>query len=325
MKRVSVFVPCYNVEKYVRKMLDSVLCQTFTDFDLVLVDDGSTDGTYDILKEYEKKDDRIKLYNNEKNMGLPYTRNLMFEYCDSDYIALMDADDLMPVYRLKEETEYLDHHPDVAAVGGAMQVIDEWGNYTDRVSFVPQDYEACKAAMLMADCFPNGSMMIRRSDVSNSGVRYDMRFNCMQDYRFWSELIIKCKMANLNHIMLYYRENNTSVTARNRLNKKKGDLYDIIHSDYVDALFPDDMSGKEMAEYLELSRMTSSGSQPVKWLKKYRYSYRMQMLLSRFKSYYKRKNEKDDLFISQIDNMIRMYTSNKLYMITRLFIKLVVH
>ena len=321
MKKVSVFVPCYNVEKYVQQMLDSVLCQTFTDFNLVLVDDGSTDGTLAILKEYVKYDDRIKLYSNNKNMGLPYTRNLMFEYCDSDYIALMDADDIMPIYRLKEEAEYLDKNPSVDAVGGAMQIIDTCGNYTDRVDFLPLSYDECKAAMLMYNCFMNGSMMIRREKVIQAGVKYDRRFFCMQDYRFWSELILKCRMENMNHIMLYYRENDSSVTARNRSMKKRKKLYDIIHSDYINEMLSDILTQKEKEEYLKLSRVTSGGIQPSKGFTKYRFSLRMQILLNRIGEYYKKKHADSKAFTSQIDKMINMYTSSKLNKLTSLYIR----
>lgn len=229
--KVCVFVPCYNCAKYVERMMDSLFAQTFQQFDVVMVDDGSTDKTYEIITRIAKSNQQVKVHRNEFNRGLGYTRNLMFKYCnDYKYVALMDADDLAPIDRLQIEYEYLENHEDVASVSGVFQEINE----DDALGIIHDDgvrkCDEIKKAMLFKNPIPNGSTMFRMESLIKNDLRYREKFFCAQDYMFYSELIQKCKMIKLPYILLYYRMNEGNITTVSLKRKKERDnLLDEIH------------------------------------------------------------------------------------------------
>lgn len=124
---ISILMPTYNVEKYVVQAVESILNQTYTQFELIIVDDASTDKTYDYLLELEKKDSRIKLYRNTKNLKIVKTLNLALEKANGEYISRMDGDDISLPERLEHLKRYLDEHTDCVLVGSQVDCIDEEG------------------------------------------------------------------------------------------------------------------------------------------------------------------------------------------------------
>ena len=104
-KKITVFMPVYNSERYLKEAIDSILNQSYKNFELLIINDGSTDSSIDIIKSYN--DSRIKLINNDCNKGLPYTRNLGLKLAKGDYIAIMDSDDISYIHRLKKQIEFL--------------------------------------------------------------------------------------------------------------------------------------------------------------------------------------------------------------------------
>ena len=115
MVKVSVLVPFYNSEAYIRQCIDSILNQTFTDFELVLLNDGSTDKSEEIVQSYNDK--RIKYYKNERNLGIPISHNKLMDLAQGEYLALVDSDNICLPERLQKQVEFLDNHPDVTVVG----------------------------------------------------------------------------------------------------------------------------------------------------------------------------------------------------------------
>ena len=107
-------MPLYNAEKYVFKAVNSILNQSFRDFELIIVDDCSVDNSASIVTEFN--DDRIKFFSNERNQGIAYTRNRAIELASGEYIAIMDDDDIAPLNRLEREVLYLDENPNIIAV-----------------------------------------------------------------------------------------------------------------------------------------------------------------------------------------------------------------
>lgn len=117
--KISCIMANYNTkEEYLTKSINSILNQTYKDFELIIVDDGSTNGNVEFLQEYKNKDNRIKLLINDKNMGQPYSRNRAIKTASGEYIAIMDADDISLKDRFKIEVDYLDSHKEIMAVGG---------------------------------------------------------------------------------------------------------------------------------------------------------------------------------------------------------------
>jgi len=162
---VSVFIPTYNREKYVFESVCSILNQSFKDFELIVVDDGSTDHTRDILASI--KDERLKVYFNDKNMGIPYTRNRGIELASGEYFALLDSDDVATVDRLEKQVDFLNKHPDCAVVGGFIAIINQYSRVTRRVKFryIKPDY--IHSSMLFQCPLHNTTIMGRTSLFKN--------------------------------------------------------------------------------------------------------------------------------------------------------------
>ena len=127
--RVSVILGIYNCASTLVEALDSLYAQTYQNFKIILCEDGSTDNTYQVAKDYAEKHDNIVLIKNEKNMGLNHTLNRCLEYADTEYVARMDGDDMSLPIRFEREVKFLDEHPEYAVVSGPMIYFDEKGDF----------------------------------------------------------------------------------------------------------------------------------------------------------------------------------------------------
>ena len=116
MPKVSILMPVYNSAEFLREAIESMLSQSFKDFEFLIVDDGSTDGSAGILAEYVEKDSRIRIIRNEKNQGIVYSLNRGLKECTGEYIARMDSDDIALKERLDKQIAVLDKNPDIIAL-----------------------------------------------------------------------------------------------------------------------------------------------------------------------------------------------------------------
>ena len=158
MAKVSVIMSVYNGEKYLPEAIDSVLNQTFEDFEFVIVDDGSTDGTADILSGY--KDPRIKVIT-QKHLGIAQAKNKAVEASSGEYIAIMDADDISLPERFELEVNFLDQHKDIGAVSSSTYVIDEYGKLIlTRSALIGNDF--IQKTLPEKFCLHHVSSMMRR-------------------------------------------------------------------------------------------------------------------------------------------------------------------
>lgn len=211
--KISVIMPVYNAEKYIKKTIHSMLEQTYRDFELILIVDCPTDGTMDRINEI--KDERIRIIRNPKNMGIAYSRNRGIEEARGEYIALMDHDDLAPPDRLEITAKYLDEHSDIDIVGGSYAKIDSNDEVTWTRGTVPLKNPLYLKAQLMFGCrLANGSSMIRKKLVDDYQIKYEDDFLGMEDYRFWVECSLHGKITNLNHVLLYWRVTDSAETSR---------------------------------------------------------------------------------------------------------------
>ena len=117
MPKVSVLMPAYNSEAFVAEAIESILNQTYTDFEFIIINDGSTDKTAEIIDEYAKNDSRIKFINNHKNQGLIAVLNQGLDLCTGEYVARMDSDDISMPQRFEKQVQYMDEHQEVGILG----------------------------------------------------------------------------------------------------------------------------------------------------------------------------------------------------------------
>ncbi len=210
--KISVVMPVYNAEKYISYAIESMLKQTFGDFELLIIDDCGHDHSMDIVQGYD--DCRIRIFKNEFNRGIAYSRNKAIDNAEGEYIALMDDDDIAPINRFELEVKYLDGHPEIDVLGGGELHIDEKG---DVVSFYDQvicNPKRIKAELLFQDVIENGSAMFRREFIKKNNIKYKDNYLGMEDYKFWTECSAAGNIANISDILLYWRENSASETRR---------------------------------------------------------------------------------------------------------------
>ncbi|MDF2944229.1 MAG: hypothetical protein K0S01_3087 [Herbinix sp.] len=212
MKRVTVIMPVYNAEKYLKIAIDSILNQTYSNFELLLIDDASTDGSADIIKQYD--DERIRLVRNKVNMGISGTRNKGLELCSTEYIALLDNDDIATPTRLEKEVQYLDENRDVDVVAGQYWKIDENGELTNKHTIIRTNPKYIKAYLMLGNTISNGTAMFRKSFINKFGIRYQNNYYGAEDYKFWVECSLHGKIVNLDEVFLLYRMGHNNETKR---------------------------------------------------------------------------------------------------------------
>ncbi len=210
--QVSVVMAVYNGEKYLRQALESILHQTFTDFEFIIVDDGSTDTTPAILDAY--RDPRIVRLRNVRNLGLAGALNRGLEVARGRYIARQDADDLSYPTRLEQEVAFLEAHPQVGLLGTTYDVMDAEGHWVGRVS-PPTDNETLQRALVRHNCFGHGSVMMRREVLCRVG-GYAADMPAVQDYELYLRLAECAELANLAKPLYAWRRHGVSITAQHK-------------------------------------------------------------------------------------------------------------
>lgn len=202
--RVSVLMPAYNVEKYVGEAIESILNQTFSDFEFIIINDGSTDNTAKIIGKYAKKDKRIKFINNKKNKGFIASLNECLDMAQCEYVAKMDSDDISKPTRLEKQVDFLERHPDYGMVGCGLQAFqDDNFSYINQPEVRIADFLfGCKTTVFMA----------RRKIIEQNHLRFDSNYFAAEDMEFYSRFARYAKIHNLQEILYLYRVHGASVS-----------------------------------------------------------------------------------------------------------------
>lgn len=218
MPKVSILMASCNGEKYIRQSLDSITNQTFSDFELIVINDASSDKTPDILKEYAEKDSRICFCSNEKNEGLTVSLNIALKRISSDsqLICRMDDDDICMRNRLETQIKYFQQHKDIDVVGSNACIIDDENRIIGQRN-VPAEHDKIMAALPRYNPMIHSSVMIKRDVLEKTG-GYNEKFRTSQDYELWFRLAsIGVRFANIPENLLKYRETRS---ARRRKSMK---------------------------------------------------------------------------------------------------------
>jgi len=205
---VTVLMPVLNAETFLEDTLNSIWAQTFTDFELLAVDDGSTDRTPEILAAC--RDPRLRVLRNESRLKLSGALNRGLDEARGAWIARMDADDRMHPDRLIQQVAYLETHPEVGCCGGWIR---PFGKGSGGIHRFPSGAEAVKAFSLFYTPFAHPAVMFRREWFSREALRYDGSFYPTEDYELWSRAISRFPCDNLPRVLVDYRIHAKSMTG----------------------------------------------------------------------------------------------------------------
>ena len=210
--RVSVLTPIYKTdERFLREAIESVLDQTFADFELLLLDDCPEDSREAVVRRYDDK--RIVYLKNDRNLGIAASRNKLIDLAKGEYLAVFDHDDICRPERLAKEVAYLDAHPECGVVGG-------WTKPScGTPNAYPESDHAIKLAMMEGASVWHPASMIRKSVLDAAKARYEADCSPVEDYMLWMRLLPHTTFHNLQEIVLDYRwhAGNTSVVRKREL------------------------------------------------------------------------------------------------------------
>lgn len=214
--KISVVISVRNQEKYLIKAVQSILNQSYTNFELLIVDDASKDNSGNILKSI--KDPRVKIITNSKHIGLTKSLNLAINKSTGEYIARMDADDISYPERLKTEMAFLEKHPEIALVGSWVELINEAGK---RLSLkrLPCTSLEIKNKLIKANQFYHPTLLIRKEVLLKYGL-YDEKFEYSQDYELILRIASHCQVANIPESLLMYRVNSKGAISYEKVKQQ---------------------------------------------------------------------------------------------------------
>ncbi len=235
---VSVVMPVYNSETFLREAIESILNQTFTNFELIAIDDCSTDSSPDFLVEYQKRDDRILIHRQAANSGPATARNTGLNLASGKYIAFMDSDDISLPNRLEKQVAFLDTHPDIGIVGSGIRLIDRKGNHLGNLQ-VPTSDLAIRWTCLFSNAFMNSTVMLRRFLLVENALTYDSTKEPEEDYDLWVRFLNHARGANFPDILVCYRIHPASLT--NQYNQKLQDKPTRTIKSYIEHELPNIM------------------------------------------------------------------------------------
>ncbi len=209
--KVSVIMPVYNAEHFLPEAIESILKQTFTAWEFIIVDDGSTDDGWKIIQEYARAEPRIVALRNEPNLRISRTLNRGLQAARGQYIARMDADDVSALDRLEKQAAYMDQHPEVGVCGGKMQMINAAGAVIGQRPYYLTDPEI-RRRIFRHSPFAHPTIIMRRAVLEKCGY-YDPASDYAEDYELYFRMGRIAAFGNLPDVTLRYRVLPRSTTS----------------------------------------------------------------------------------------------------------------
>ncbi|MCL2027007.1 MAG: glycosyltransferase [Bacteroidales bacterium] len=204
-------MPVFNGERYLKAAIDSILNQTFQDLELIIIDDGSTDSTEQIISAYN--DPRIKYYKNPENIGIVASLNKGIDLCTGEFIARMDADDISLPERLQKQWDFLNANPEFAMVGGNIEEITDDDQHIRWVNR-PCPAHLLKTQLFFRNTFVHPIVLIRKNVLEE--FRYNANYIYAEDYFLWSQIAFKYPVTNLPETLMKYRKHQQSVSVQHK-------------------------------------------------------------------------------------------------------------
>lgn len=224
--KISVVMGVYNEKReWLTKTIDSILGQSYPDFEFIIIlDKPDNEELKKVIEDYKEKDHRVKLYINEKNLGLIKTLNRGISLAKGEFIARMDADDIAEKYRFEKQVAILDKDPKIALVGSRMIFIDEMDNVIGEEKHIPTSYEGIKIALKYHNIFCHPSLMYRTDVARNIGGYREVIY--AEDYDFTTRIVGSgYKAMNIDEPLIRYRMRQTSISKSNESKLINSTLY----------------------------------------------------------------------------------------------------
>jgi glycosyltransferase involved in cell wall biosynthesis len=214
---ITVILPVFNAGEFLYECLESIAKQSYENFEVIAIDDASSDDSYQILKDFSKKDKRFKVFRNKKNLGVSKTQNIALSKAKGQYVAIMNADDVMYEGRLEKQIEFLKKNTDYVLVGGQVEMIDENGDVLREKEFPTSDAEI-KEKMYLHNPIQHSTMMVNRELLPKGMIWYSEDMEVSEDIDFLFKTMQYGKFANLEEKVIKYRVHSQSLS---RLDPKK--------------------------------------------------------------------------------------------------------
>lgn len=218
---VSVIMPAYNAGKFIGYAIESIINQTYTNWELIIIEDKSTDNTLSVIQNYT--DDRIRLYKNDRNRGISFSTNRGIQVSRGKYIALLDDDDEAMPERLEKQVNYMEENSMIDILGGGSVIIDKYGKMISWTEIPRSNPKYIKAILLLFynSDFYNGTAMIRKQFIVEHQLQYQDNCYGMQDYKFYMDSSKLGNISAINEFLLKYRLHDSNESIRNRMNFSK--------------------------------------------------------------------------------------------------------
>lgn len=226
---VSIVMAAYNEEKHIHEAIESVLSQTYPNFEFIIIDDGSTDSTKSIILSYN--DERIRLISNEQNLKLIDSLNKGLSLATGKYIARMDADDICLPERLEKQVAFMEANPDIGISGAQLAMFGT----SEGIMKYPLTDQDIRLKLLFTSCFGNNVVIFRKDLMIRHQLFFPKGYLHAEDYKCWTEWILFTKAANIDECLVRYRTHPNSVSVKNRSVQR--DTRNRIRTEYVSKLF----------------------------------------------------------------------------------------
>jgi len=211
---VSIVMTAFNASKYIKEALDSLVCQTYSHLEFIIVDDGSTDNSWKIIQTYSKSDPRFRVFRLKKNSGCSVASNFAFRKAKGKYIARLDADDIAYPNRFQKQVDFLESHPQVIILGGQCDIISENGQLIGEKNF-PLKHQDIVNALFSINPIQHPACIFRAKTFKAAKIKYEKEFVISHDLKIIFQLLSFGHLANLPDKVLYYRHRPQSLTHRN--------------------------------------------------------------------------------------------------------------
>ncbi|MGZ4057199.1 MAG: glycosyltransferase family 2 protein [Bacteroidia bacterium] len=226
--KVTVLMPVYNAEKYLREAIESILNQDFTDFEFIIINDGSVDSSGAIISSYS--DPRIRTYDNGKNLGVIETLNKGLDLAKGEYVARMDCDDISAKNRLSVQVKYMDEHKEIGASGSFYYLLRKGKK---ALADFPEKDEEIRCFMIFNSPIAHPSAIVRTRFLKDHKLKYRTDFYCAEDYDFWSQISEFSQLSNIKEGLLTYRMHDSQITGNPRFSTHRNETVSALRTRHL--------------------------------------------------------------------------------------------